>query len=190
MYFDLGTEILVKLFLNYIDKAGHQDVSTFFSSTDIKDVLIKLKQRKVIENREFVKVTAPDPNLGDIDITLIIKLITNLFSDEVNFNDTPPGAMDTTIGADIYRMRKFRNKLVHTPKAELCTSKFENYWKKISESMLRVAGIISDDEKKRFSREIAEYKKKDTNAVAVEKEKMTKILDDWKQQYECLEEKV
>lgn len=65
------------------------------------------------------------------DLTLMICLIRNLT--EITVGDVLPVASDTSEGADLYRLKYYRNMIVHRWDGTLSDKKFEECWSDISQ---------------------------------------------------------
>ncbi|XP_053391805.1 uncharacterized protein LOC128554562, partial [Mercenaria mercenaria] len=189
MYLDLGTDTLLSLFLNLISDDGHEDVSSFLHDRTNIRILSELKKQGALNLNEFILVTAADPVPQKFDITLLIKLITNLFSSIVSIPVKTPQPKDYSVGADLYRLRKVRNKLVHHPLAQMPLERFNYLWDKISTTLLRVAQQISADVKEALQEKISKYihSTLDKDDAAI-KSKLHK-LQEWKREVEVLKEK-
>ena len=68
---DVGTETLLHLFYSLVPK---HSVKGYFASK--KSEIDKGKRKKVFDNSQYAKLTCPDPNPDEFDISLMIKLLT------------------------------------------------------------------------------------------------------------------
>ncbi len=87
----------------------------------------------------------PDSNNFDITLlTILLRNICGLPSPPAGWNVMPP-AGDTSISANIARIKIFRNEVYgHTPSAQLDDTKFETFWQDISKPLIKL-GIPQQD---------------------------------------------
>ncbi len=90
---------------------------------------------------------AGTPDSGNFDVTLLTILLRNICglpSPAAGWNVMPP-ASDTSISANIARIKIFRNEVYgHTPSAQLDDSTFETLWQEISNPLIKL-GILQQD---------------------------------------------
>lgn len=55
--------------------------------------------------------------------------------------NTLPGAMDTSLGADLVRIKFYRNQLAHAEKTELELNIFEKIWTELSEVSIYISSV-------------------------------------------------
>ncbi|XP_053389983.1 uncharacterized protein LOC128552932 [Mercenaria mercenaria] len=143
---DVGTDTVRDLFYFYKPK---ERVAAFFASHTILDELFDLKRRHVITSEQFEKLTN-DPNPDEIDISLLITILINLFKWTIdkpeNGWNNPIAEDDATLGADLLRLKKLRNSLVgHSPDGNISTEEFEDLWGQTSCILTRIAEITHND---------------------------------------------
>ncbi len=87
----------------------------------------------------------PDSNNFDITLlTILLRNICGLPSPPAGWNVMPP-ASDTSISANIARIKIFRNEVYgHTPTAQLDDTKFQTFWQDISKPLIKL-GIPQQD---------------------------------------------
>ena len=110
---------------------------------------LKKIRKCVINDRQwdllFPASGSPDSN--DFDITLLTILLRNICalpSPRRGWDVMPP-ATDTSVSADIARIKNLRNEIYgHTAKTEYDDTTFENYWQDISTPLIRL-GISPKD---------------------------------------------
>ena len=87
----------------------------------------------------------PDSNNFDITLlTILLRNICGLPSPAAGWNVMPP-ASDTSISANIARIKIFRNEVYgHTPSAQLDDTTFETFWQDISKPLIKL-GIPQQD---------------------------------------------
>ena len=87
---------------------------------------------------------APDSKNFDITLlTILLRNICGLASPTTGWNLMPP-ALDTSISADILRIKFFRNQVYHIASPQLDDAKFETLWKEISKPLVNL-GIPQQD---------------------------------------------
>ncbi|XP_071135690.1 ankyrin-1-like [Mytilus edulis] len=74
----------------------------------------------------------------EFDLTLMICLIRNLTT--ISIGDALPVASDTSQGADLSRLKHYRNKIVHCGVGILSDKEFEECWTEISQAIIRLGG--------------------------------------------------
>ncbi len=112
------------------------------------------------------------PDSRNFDVTLLTILLRNicgLLSPATGWNVMPP-ASDTSISANIARIKIFRNDVYgHTPSAQLDDTTFETLWQEISKPLVKL-GIPQQD--------IDELKEA---PLSPEEESYIKKLKEWKE---------
>ncbi|XP_053395252.1 uncharacterized protein LOC123524054 [Mercenaria mercenaria] len=188
MYIDIGTETVLKLFYHCKPK---EDIDQFLSNS--KTILEDLKRRNVLKKSQYYLVTSLNPNIEKFDIVLLITLLTNLFP---NTNLSPPQSLTSkpdnsnlSIGADLIRLRKFRNNvLCHRPKAHLPKFQFERYWSMVAEILLRIIREIKPDEEDDLKNKLKAYKERKLDSALVIKH--SDILRDWEKEIDEIQTQV
>ena len=71
-----------------------------------------------------------EPSSKDFDITLMICLLRNLIP--IDIMDRLPSATDTSLRADLSRIKYYRNIIVHCDSALVDDTDFESYWKDVT----------------------------------------------------------
>ncbi|XP_028414372.1 uncharacterized protein LOC114537526 [Dendronephthya gigantea] len=114
---------------------------------------------------------APDSNNFDITLlTVLLRNICGLSPPATGWNVMPP-VSDTSISANILRVKMFRNEVYgHIPTASLDDTTFEKLWQEISAPLVNL-GIPQKD--------IDELK---VTPLSSEEESYIEILKEWKQQ--------
>ena len=81
-----------------------------------------------------VLFSGEQPSSKDFDITLMICLLRNLIP--INIMDNRlPSATDTSLGADLSRIKYYRNFIVHCNDALVADTDFESYWNDVTPVM-------------------------------------------------------
>ena len=84
----------------------------------------------------------------NFDISTLCVLLINIcnLSPPATSWRRPPASMDHSLGADILRMRHFRNSLyAHVTKASIDETSFNSHWNDIREVLLRLGGAKYDE---------------------------------------------
>ena len=113
-----------------------------------KSVLKKIRYSVITPlqwNLLFPKSGAPDSKNFDITLlTILLRNICGLSAPRAGWNDMPP-AGDTSISADIVRIKIFRNEVYgHIASPQLDDAKFETLWQEISKPLVKL-GIPQQD---------------------------------------------
>jgi hypothetical protein len=102
---------------NYVDQAlSAQSITLSGCLANEKTAINDLKRRKIITQVQYDLLFPPSgtASTSDLDITLIICLMRNLKCFKLNkkFNwNISPGQSDTSIEADICRLKNYRNEV-------------------------------------------------------------------------------
>ena len=124
---------------------------------------------------------AGPPNSNDFDITLLTILLRNicgLSSPATGWKVKPPST-DTSISANILRIKLFRNDVYgHTASAQYDDARFEKLWQEISQPLIKL-GILQQ--------EIDELK---VAPLSPEEKSYVETLMEWKEQEDTLSEKM
>ena len=81
---------------------------------------------------------------ADFDITLMFRL----------FRTICDLSKDTSLEADLVRIKNYRNSVAHNSKREFMDSEFRNLWNEISEVLLRIAGSMGDAKRDEWEKAI------------------------------------
>ena len=96
----------------------------------------------------------------DFDISLLCKLlreICNLTPPATGWKDLP-NITDHSLGADLVRIRIYRNEIYgHNHSMEITNADFEKLWRKISETLLRIASNISSVKRDEWKKSIETF---------------------------------
>ena len=147
--------------------------------------------RKTLQSLRYTVINPPQwrllypaagpPNSNDFDITLLTILLRNicgLSSPAAGWNTMPP-TTDTSISADILRIKIFRNEVYgHTVSAQYDDAKFEKLWQEISQPLVKL-GIPQQ--------EIDELK---VAPLSPEEKSYVEKLKEWKELEDTLLEKM
>ena len=81
----------------------------------------------------FMVLFSGEPSSKDFDITLMMCLLRNLIP--IDIMDRLPSATDTSLRADLSRIKYYRNLIVHCERALLDDTDFESYWNDVTAVM-------------------------------------------------------
>lgn len=79
----------------------------------------------------FILILTGSAKSADFDVSLMICLIRNLTPIQVS--DVLPFEMNTTTGADLSRVKYYRNMFCHNKNQALSDENFEEYWTDLAE---------------------------------------------------------
>jgi hypothetical protein len=79
----------------------------------------------------MVLFSGEQPSSKDFDITLMICLLRNLIPIDIMDNRLP-SATDTSLRADLSRIKYYRNLIVHYNDALVDDTDFESYWNDVT----------------------------------------------------------
>ncbi|XP_071122328.1 uncharacterized protein [Mytilus edulis] len=108
------------------------------------NTLDNLKFRRVLNQAQWNLLfpTNGVPDSTTFDVTLMICLIRNLTSiiKPINGFDKLPLPVETTPGADLARIKWYRNQLAHHDSNKIATADFNTAWSNISDAVSRLGG--------------------------------------------------
>ena len=140
---DVGSHVLRETF----DKkrpAGNLD--TVLSSPPVHSVLQSLRKKRILNPLQWGKLypaIKSSVSSKNFDITLLMVLLRNicgLVPPATGWDKLPPAA-DTTTEVDIVRIKCYRNTVYgHASEASVDDATFDQYWKDIQDSLVRLGG--------------------------------------------------
>ncbi|XP_048578880.1 NLR family CARD domain-containing protein 3 [Nematostella vectensis] len=107
-------------------------------------------KKKILYDSQWYKLYPPtgSPSLQDFDITLLFVLLRSIcpsLSPPATGWDTLPNTTDSSLEANLVRIKFYRNELYgHVDAAAFDDAEFEDYWKKISLPLIAL-GISADE---------------------------------------------
>ncbi|CAG2243413.1 unnamed protein product [Mytilus edulis] len=109
------------------------------------NILAHLKQKRVINQPQWDLLfpISGKPASDTFDLTLMICLIKNLTNIEVG--DELPFSRNETDGADLTRIKYYRNKIMHSNDGIVSESTFKSWWDEISRAIIRLGGTSFED---------------------------------------------
>ena len=196
---DVGSHVLRETFDK---KRPPGNLDTVLSSPAVHAVLQSLK-RKVLNPLQWGKLypaIKSSVSSTNFDITLLMVLLRNicgLVPPATGWDNLPPAA-DTTLEADIVRIKCYRNTVYgHASDASVDNATFNQYWKDIQDALVRVGGAcyqgaIDDLKKECMDPDFEEHyqellKQLVKDEVSIKErldeieEKLVRKLDDWKE---------
>ena len=130
----------------------------------IKSKLQTLKRNRVLTYPEWnCLYNPPSEAYGestDFDMSLLYKLFRSIcnLTTPVTGWDKLPNSTDHSPGADIVRIRCYRNTIYsHDRRMEVTDADFEKLWMKISDTLLRIVGGISSAKKDEWKKAIVKF---------------------------------
>ena len=112
-----------------------------------KATLQSLKKKKIIDPIQWGKLFPPTPtsvSSRDFDTTLLMVLLRNLcgLTAPLTGWNALPAVTDLSREADIVRVKYFRNTVYgHVEKASVDDIKFNDYWRDIRDTLVRLGGV-------------------------------------------------
>ncbi|KAL9976681.1 hypothetical protein ACROYT_G014007 [Oculina patagonica] len=142
---DVGSEALRNRFDGILTPANLPSV---LASSAALTTLQTLEKKKVLNPAQWSKLYPPTPSTvssKQFDITLLMVLLRNIcgLSPPITTGswDKLPPATDTSVEADIVRVKYFRNILYgHTEKASVDDATFNDHWRDIRDVLVRLGG--------------------------------------------------
>ena len=140
------------------------------STSKIRDELQELRKRKVLNPSQWGKLypaIKSSVSSRDFDITLLVVLLRNICGLVCPATgwDTVPPTTDTTLEADIVRIKCYRNTVYgHASQASVDDATFNQYWQDIQDALVRLGGAgyrsaIDDLKKECMDPDFAEHYK-------------------------------
>lgn len=140
---DAGRHVLSDVFDT---KRPPGQLHVFLSYPAVHSTLARLKKRGVLNPSQWAKLypaIRSSVSSANFDITLLTLLLRdtcNLVPPPTGWNAFPPAA-DTSLVADIIRIRCYRNEVYgHAEKASFNDAVFIQYWQDIKEALVRLGG--------------------------------------------------
>ena len=135
------------------------------SNAVIKTQLQTLRRNRVLTHPEWNCLYNPSGpgtygKSTDFDISLLCKLLRAVckVTPPATGWDNVPNSTDHTLGADLVRIRIYRNSIYgHNHSMEITNADFENLWMEISEALLRIARGISSAKNDEWKKSIEKF---------------------------------
>ena len=131
----------------------------------IKTQLQSLKRIRILNQTEWDYLyNSSGPGMhgksADFDISLLCKLLRAICSltPPITGWDNLPNSTDHSLGADLVRIRIYRNTIYgHNHSMEITNADFEKLWMEISEALLRIASNISSVKRDEWKKSIETF---------------------------------
>ena len=140
---DVGSHVLRETFDK---KRPPGNLDTVLSSPPVHSVLQSLRKKRILNPLLWGKLypaIKSSVSSQHFDITLLMVLLRNicgLVPPATGWDTLPPPA-DTTLEADIVRIKCYRNTVYgHASEASVDDATFNRYWKDIQDALLRLGG--------------------------------------------------
>lgn len=141
--------------------------------------LLSLRKRRIINQIQWSTLSPTPPvssvSSEDFDITLLMILLRNIcgLTPPVTGWDALPALTDTSLEADIARVKYFRNTIfAHAKKASVDDATYSTYWLDIRDTLVRLGGTS-------FEADINDLQTKCLDPGVEENYK--KLLEQWKE---------
>ncbi|XP_062615008.1 uncharacterized protein LOC134276729 isoform X3 [Saccostrea cucullata] len=122
-----------------------------------KTTLSNLKSRKIINQVQWDTLFGVNnPSSKDFDVTLLICLLRNMspctLAPPGGF-DCLPNQQDVSVGADLARIKFYRNTVAHSADARMATNEFNSSWTDVEGAIGRLGGstLLYETKTLRFS---------------------------------------
>ena len=199
---DVGSHILRETFDK---KRPPGNLEKVLSTSKIGDELQELRKRKVLNPSQWGKLypaIKSSVSSRDFDITLLVVLLRNICGLVCPATgwDTVPPTTDTTLEADIVRIKCYRNTVYgHASQASVDDVTFKQYWQDIQDALVRLGGagyrsVINDLKKECIDPDLAEHYKKLLKQWVMDefsiKERLDKMKEELEKRFDDLEVKI
>ena len=141
------------------------NLPALLSNPAIEAQLQTLRRNRVLTHPEWNCLYNPSGpgtygKSTDFDISLLCKLLRAVckVTPPATGWDNVPNSTDHTLGADLVRIRIYRNSIYgHNHSMEITNADFENLWMEISEALLRIARGISSAKNDEWKKSIEKF---------------------------------
>ena len=181
------------------------NLHTVLSTPKVHDALQELRGRKVLNPSQWGKLypaMKSSVSSRDFDITLLMVLLRTmcgLVRPDGGWDTLPP-AENTTLEADIVRIKCYRNTVYgHASEASVDDPTFNQYWQDIQDALVRLGGAgyrsaIDDLKKECIDPDLAEHYKKLLKQWVMDelsiKERLDKMKEELEKRFDDLEVKI
>ena len=171
------------------------NLHTVLSTPKVHDALQELRTRKVLNPSQWGKLypaMKSSVSSRDFDITLLMVLLRSMCGlvRPATGWDTLPPATDTTLEADIVRIKCYRNTVYgHASEASVDDVTFNQYWQDIQDALVRLGGAgyrsaIDDLKKECMDPDFAEHYKELLKQWVMDEISIKERLDEMKEKLE------
>ena len=171
------------------------DLHTVLLSPPVHTVLQPLRKKGILNPSQwgqlYPKAIKSAVSSKNFDITLLMVLLRNicgLLPPASGWDELPP-ATDTTLEADIVRIKCYRNTVYgHASEASVDDPTFNQYWKNIQDAIVRLGGAgyqsaIDDLKKKCIDSDFEEHYKELLKQCIMDEVSIKERLDEMTEQF-------
>lgn len=156
-----GTKI-VRGYFDYIIT----DLTNKLRDPLVLTTLRDLRRRRILNNSEWDKLFPSNSSTvvesKSFDLTLLVKLLRQTeisgLGNPVNGWDNLPSQADTTLEADIARLKYYRNTFAHPDTMEVEENDFNHHWDDIKGALLRIVGSYSPSSVTKCEKDIDKFR--------------------------------
>ena len=146
------------------------DLHTVLSNPPVHAVLQSLRKKRILSPLQWgnlypaIKSTVSSKNFNITLLTVLLRNICGLVRPATGWDTLPP-ATNTTLEADIVRIKCYRNTVyAHARQASVDDATFNQYWQDIQDALVRLGGagyqsVIGDLKKECMDSDIEEHYK-------------------------------
>ena len=191
---DVGSDVLRETFDK---KRPPGNLDTVLSSPSVHSVLQSLRKKRILKPLQWSKLypaIKSSVSSKNFDITLLMVLLRNicgLVPPATGWDKLPPAA-DTTLEADIVRIKWYRNTIYgHASEASVDDPTFNQHWKDIQDALVRLGGAcyqgaIDDLKKECMDPDIEEHYQELLKEWVKDEASIKERLDEFGEQQEKL----
>lgn len=139
---DDGTNIVTGFFDS---KIPPRDLAAKLADPQVFSTLQKLKKKKVLNGNDWDNLFPSNSSTVEsksFDLALLVKLLRQKeisgLGNPVNGWDNLPSHTDTTLEADIARLKWYRNTFAHSHRRQVGQDDFNDHWDDIKGALLRI----------------------------------------------------
>ena len=173
------------------------NLHTVLSTPKVHDALQELRRRKVLNPSQWGKLypaMKSSVSSRDFDITLLMVLLRNMCGLVRPYSgwDTLPLAADTTLEADIVRIKCYRNTVYgHASEASIDDPTFSQYWQDIHDALVRLGGAsfqstIDDLKKECIDPDLEEHYRELLKQWVMDEVSIKERLDEMKDEFDVV----
>ncbi|KAK3104921.1 hypothetical protein FSP39_013227 [Pinctada imbricata] len=141
--YSIGVMKVTPQALRQIFRSRHPDLKTFLSQN--KGKCQHLRKIKILTETQWDNLypSTGSANLDDFDATLLILLLRNLsnVTPPATGWNTDPVPSDTSLGADLLRLRGIRNEHAHCKNMRMTNTEFGKKWSNLTVILARLGGL-------------------------------------------------
>ena len=158
------------------------------------NLLTSLRNRKVLTEPQFALLLESPPDPNKFDISLLVALLRNLcphIKPVPDWDIGVPDPTDDSMGAELLRIKNFRNSFMHIPSSLMPKATFKPLWIELAATIIRIALKVSSDCGDEISTKVALLKVAVIDPTGEKEQQQMKTLKDWQEQtIDILNEKI